>query len=44
MTASCGTCIWFNGDENDGRQFCDELEIYIHSSDCCSRYKEREEE
>ena len=37
---TCMSCKWYNGIQGDGEQFCDELEIYVHDSDCaCNRYR-----
>lgn len=30
----CGNCLWFNGENGDGMQFCDERELYVHESGC----------
>ena len=34
----CGNCLWFNGENGDGMQFCDERELYVHESGCCTHY------
>lgn len=39
--SNCGNCKYFNGEDGDGEQFCDELEAYVHETWHCNRYKER---
>ena len=36
---NCGNCIFFNGDETDERQFCDEREEYVSNGYYCFRFK-----
>lgn len=37
----CGICLYFNGSVGDGKQFCDEKEMYVSENDCCIRYREK---
>lgn len=42
---SCGHCSYFNGEIEDGEQFCDDLETYVDAKGfSCNRFKLREEE
>ena len=34
----CGNCFYFNGENGDGIQFCDEREEYVHESARCSHH------
>lgn len=39
----CGTCMWFNGEQGDGEQFCDELETSVHAERFwCNKWRERD--
>lgn len=41
----CGYCSYFNGEIEDGEQFCDDLETYVYAKRfSCNRFKRREEE
>ena len=37
----CSNCYYFNGEEGDGTQFCDEKECFVHEESYCSRWKEK---
>lgn len=41
----CGNCTYFNGEMEDGEQFCDELESYVDAKTfSCNRFKIKENE
>lgn len=39
----CGNCLYRDGEigSPDGKQFCDEREIYVSDGSCCYRYARR---
>lgn len=37
----CWNCFWFNGEEGDGIQFCDDKEDYVHENHYCYRWREK---
>jgi len=41
----CGYCRYYNGEIDDGTQFCDELETFVDATGfSCNRFKRREED
>lgn len=42
MEMKCANCYWFNGEENDGYQFCDDRETDVHEDGCCYRWKRKD--
>lgn len=38
----CANCYWFNGDEYDGYQFCDEREEDVYEDGYCSKWKRKD--
>lgn len=44
MEMKCGNCYWFNGEENDGEQFCDDREIDVYEDGYCLGEIQQEEE
>lgn len=41
MNKKCSNCLYFNGEEGDGIQFCDEKEIYVSENNYCLKWKEK---
>lgn len=39
--ACCGNCLWFDGDETDNIQFCNDNEKEVSSKSYCYRYSSR---
>ena len=37
----CWNCFYFNGEEGDNIQFCDDKEEYVHESAYCWKWKEK---
>lgn len=37
----CGTCLYFNGEIRDSRQFCDEKEIEVGEDGYCYQYSRK---
>lgn len=35
----CGTCYWYNGEIEDGNQFCDELEVDVNGKFYCNKWR-----
>lgn len=42
MEMKCANCYWFNGEEYDGYQFCDDRECYVHENGYCFRGKRKD--
>lgn len=42
MEMKCANCYWFNGEENDGYQFCDDRECDVHENGHCYRWKRKD--
>lgn len=40
-TDRCGNCFWFDGEEGDGTQFCDEKEREVSENGYCPMYKRK---
>lgn len=38
----CGTCLYFNGEIGDNKQFCDEREIDVCDNGYCARHVKRD--
>lgn len=38
---TCSNYYWFNGDEGDGQQFCDNLESFVNENFYCNRFLRR---
>lgn len=39
----CWNCEYFNGEQGDNEQFCDERETYVHEDGYCYRHINRKE-
>lgn len=39
----CSNCFWFDGEEGDGTQFCDEKQREVSENGYCPLYKRRVE-
>lgn len=39
----CWNCVYYNGEQGDGEQFCDELEVYTHENRWCNKWRMRDE-
>lgn len=37
----CGNCFWFDGEEGDGTQFCDEKQRQVSENGYCPMHKRR---
>lgn len=40
----CGNCLWFDGEEGDGTQFCDENQREVSENRYCYMHKRKNEE
>ena len=38
---ACSNCFYFNGEEGDNIQFCDERECFVHEDDYCGKWMEK---
>lgn len=38
----CYNCYWYNGEQGDEYQFCDDRENYVHENECCYRWRSKE--
>lgn len=38
----CGNCYWFNGEEGDNIQFCDQKEQDVYENGYCFRWRMKE--
>lgn len=43
-TCCCSNCFWFDGEEGDGIQFCDEKQREVSENGYCPLYKRRSED
>ena len=37
----CYNCYWFNGEQGDNIQVCDDKETYVHENGYCYRWREK---
>lgn len=42
MEMKCANCYWFNGEELDGYEFCDEREEDVYEDGYCFRWKRKD--
>lgn len=40
----CSNCLWFDGEEGDGTQFCDEKQREVSENGYCPMHKRRIDE
>ena len=43
LDSCCGNCLWFDGEDICGHGFCDEKEVEVHCSNCCTKWKRNTE-
>lgn len=41
MNKKCSNCLYFNGEESDKIQFCDEKETYVSENSYCLKWRKR---
>lgn len=42
MEMKCANCYYFNGEEGDGHQFCDDRECDVDEDGYCFRWKRKD--